>query len=109
MGRNVKTIEIPWWLQLSITQTVTFLPRLSFGTVRSEVRILSPRPLFQALTGSPCCPFPFDVLCRSSFEVAPPYRFPSPLPFVLVIASHGECHHLLRACSALPCECLTIP
>src|SRR5690349_8038969 len=40
-----KTLEIPWWLQLSKRQILTFLPRLSFGTVRSEVRILSPRPI----------------------------------------------------------------
>jgi hypothetical protein len=40
-----KNAEIPWWLQLSKGQVLTFLPRPSFGTVRSEVRILSPRPI----------------------------------------------------------------
>src|SRR6185437_7240016 len=44
-GNGCKTLEIPWWLQLSKRQILTFLPRLSFGTVRSEVRILSPRPI----------------------------------------------------------------
>src|SRR5688572_16998322 len=45
MGTNVKTLGFPWWLQLSKRQILSFLPRLSFGTVRSEVRILSPRPV----------------------------------------------------------------
>ena len=35
-GKECKTLEIPWWLQLSKRQILTFLPRLSFGTVRSE-------------------------------------------------------------------------
>src|SRR5919106_1388328 len=38
-------------LQLSKRQILTFLPRLSFGTVRSEVRILSPRPLLSTTYG----------------------------------------------------------
>jgi hypothetical protein len=41
-GNGCKILKIPWWLQLSKRQILTFLPRLSFGTVRSEVRILSP-------------------------------------------------------------------
>jgi len=32
MVRDVKTLEIPWWLQLSKRQILTFLPNLSFGT-----------------------------------------------------------------------------
>jgi hypothetical protein len=38
MVRDVKTLEIPWWLQLSKRQILTFLPRLTFGTVRSDLR-----------------------------------------------------------------------
>src|SRR5215204_4656599 len=34
----------------------------------------------------------WGLLCRSSFEAAQPCR--SPLPFVLVNASHGECRLL---------------
>jgi len=49
----------------------------------------------------------WGLLCRSSFEAALPYR--SPLQYLLVTASYDECCHLLRACTALPCECLTIP
>src|SRR5258705_13716659 len=44
MGRNVKIPGNLWWLQLSKRQKLTFLPNSSFGTERSEVRILSPRP-----------------------------------------------------------------
>jgi len=51
MGTDVKSLEIPWWLQLSKRQILTFLPRLSFGTVRSEVRILSPRPINSSIYG----------------------------------------------------------
>src|SRR6185369_9654473 len=51
MGTDVKSLEIPWWLQLSKRQILTFLPRLSFGTVRSEVRILSPRPVKSSIYG----------------------------------------------------------
>src|SRR6185369_6523822 len=51
MGTDVKTLEIPWWLQLSKRQILTFLPRLTFGTVRSEVRILSPRPVKSSIYG----------------------------------------------------------
>ena len=42
MRTNVKTLEILWWLQLLKRQILTLLPSLRFGTVRSEVRILSP-------------------------------------------------------------------
>src|ERR1041384_3522371 len=51
MVTDVKTLEIPWWLQLSKRQILIFLPRLSFGTVRSEVRILSPRPIKSSIYG----------------------------------------------------------
>src|SRR5215204_1069516 len=54
MSKNAngrKRVEIPWWLKLSKRQILTFLPRLSFGTVRSEVRILSPRPLLSSTYG----------------------------------------------------------
>src|SRR4029453_14098465 len=53
MGTDVKTLEIPWWLQLSKRQILTLLPRLSFGTVRSVVRIHSPRPLTSTTYGCP--------------------------------------------------------
>ncbi len=42
---RMSNLKIPWWLQLSKRQILTFLPRLSFGTVRSVVRIHSPRPV----------------------------------------------------------------
>jgi len=65
--RIVKTLEIPWWLQLSKRQILTFLPRLRFGTVRSEVRILSPRPVKSDTYGYPQrWPFLFlAVLCQT--------------------------------------------
>jgi hypothetical protein len=47
MVPNVKDCKNPiktQWLQLSITQKLTFLHPLKFGTVRSVVRIHSPRP-----------------------------------------------------------------
>src|SRR5688572_32913497 len=50
-GKRCKTLEILWWLQLSKRQILTFLPRLSFGIVRSEVRILSPRPINSSTYG----------------------------------------------------------
>src|SRR6185369_8214401 len=50
-GNGCKTLRFPWWLQLSKRQILTFLPRLSFGTVRSEVRILSPRPVKSSTYG----------------------------------------------------------
>src|SRR5688572_15346736 len=50
-GKRCKTLEILWWLQLSKRQILTFLPRLSFGIVRSEVRILSPRPNKSSIYG----------------------------------------------------------
>src|SRR5687768_18313642 len=50
-GKRCKTLEILWWLQLSKRQILTFLPRLSFGIVRSEVRILSPRPVNSSIYG----------------------------------------------------------
>ncbi len=40
-----KTAEITWWLQPQKNQELRFLTALRFGTVRSEVRILSPRPI----------------------------------------------------------------
>src|SRR6266849_7164447 len=43
-GTGCKTLVNPWWLQLLKRQKLTFLPQLRFGTERSEVRILSPRP-----------------------------------------------------------------
>jgi len=44
-GKEPQNPWFPWWLQLSKRQILTFLSRLTFGTVRSEVRILSPRPV----------------------------------------------------------------
>src|SRR5258705_6258146 len=44
-GTKCKTLRNLWWLQLSKRQILTFLPNHWFGTERSEVRILSPRPL----------------------------------------------------------------
>jgi hypothetical protein len=47
MGRDVKTLVNPWWLQLLKRQLLTFLPSVRFGTERSEVQILSPRPIWK--------------------------------------------------------------
>ncbi|MBA3356287.1 MAG: hypothetical protein H0U18_10225 [Pyrinomonadaceae bacterium] len=44
-GLGLVVSEI-WWLQLFKRQILTFLPYYSFETERSEVRIVSPRPLF---------------------------------------------------------------
>ena len=51
MGRNVKTLRNLWWLQLLKRQKLTFLPNHRVGTERSEVRILSPRPLISTTYG----------------------------------------------------------
>src|SRR5258705_3817804 len=51
MGRNVKTLENLWWLQLLKRQKLTFSPNYRFGTERSEVRILSPRPIISTTYG----------------------------------------------------------
>src|SRR6266571_7389454 len=57
MGRDVKTLVNLWWLQLLKRQILTFLPNPWFGTERSEVRILSPRPIESKTYGglSPRC------------------------------------------------------
>src|SRR6266508_104500 len=47
-----KTLENLRWLQLLKRQRLTFLPDQRFGTVRSVVRILSPRPIIQQLTAA---------------------------------------------------------
>ena len=44
-GNYLKTLINSWWLQLLKWQKLSFLPNLLFGTERSEVRILSPRPV----------------------------------------------------------------
>src|SRR5258705_2613527 len=44
-GTKCKTLRNLWWLQLLKRQILTFLPNHWFGTERSEVRILSPRPI----------------------------------------------------------------
>ena len=43
-GTDVETQETLWWLQRSKGKYLRFC-RASFGTERSEVRILSPRPI----------------------------------------------------------------
>jgi len=50
-GNECKNLEILWWLQLLKRQILTFLPRLSFRTVRSVVRIHSPRPTTSSTYG----------------------------------------------------------
>ena len=44
-GTECKNLINLWWLQLLKRQKLTFLPNHRFGTERSEVRILSPRPI----------------------------------------------------------------
>src|SRR5215472_18343772 len=41
MWKDAKTSVFPWWLQLIQRQKLAFSRVLKFGTVRSEVRILS--------------------------------------------------------------------
>jgi len=44
-GTQCKNLSKSWWLQLLKRQKLTLLPNPRFGTERSEVQILSPRPI----------------------------------------------------------------
>ncbi len=69
--KECKNLIKPWWLQLSQRQKLTFLRGLKFGTVRSEVRILSPRPITSNTYGRLCWRPYFLVVAKLRTENSP--------------------------------------